>query len=101
MEGLVFTIHQKFSSLFISLKVWVIHLNKTNYSFTVKKVGKEICLFTIHYFFLQFIKKIGLFIIFRPSIFTIYYFLAHYSLFIINKGHYSLIIIPHPDPHIL
>ena len=26
-------------------------------------------------------------------------FLAHYSLFIIKKGHYSLIIIPHPDPH--
>ena len=27
------------------------------------------------------------------------YFLAYYSLFIIKKGHYSLIIIPHPDPH--
>ena len=26
-------------------------------------------------------------------------FFAHYSLFIIKKGHYSLIIIPHPDPH--
>ena len=24
--------------------------------------------------------------------------MAHYSLFIIKKGHYSLIIIPHPDP---
>ena len=36
---------------------------------------------------------------FRPSLFTIYYFLAHYSLFIIKKGHYSLIIIPQPDPH--
>ena len=36
--------------------------------------------------------------IFWPSIFTIQ-FLAHYSLFI-KKGHYSLIIIPHPDPHL-
>ena len=26
--------------------------------------------------------------------------MAHYSLFIIKKGHYSLIIIPHPDPHV-
>ena len=43
--------------------------------------------------------KIGLFIIFRPSLFTIHYFLAHHSLFIIKKCHYSLIIIPHPDPH--
>ena len=25
---------------------------------------------------------------------------SHISLFIIKKGHYSLIIIPHPDPHI-
>ena len=25
--------------------------------------------------------------------------MAHYSLVIIKKGHYSLIIIPHPDPH--
>ena len=36
---------------------------------------------------------------FRPSIFTIHYFLAHYSLFIIKKDHYSLIIIHYPDPH--
>ena len=49
-------------------------------------------------FFFNSLKKIGLFIIFRPSIFTIHYFLAHYSLFSIKKGHYSLIIIPHPDP---
>ena len=35
---------------------------------------------------------------FRLSLFTIHYFLAHYSLFIIKKGHYSLIIIPHLDP---
>ena len=48
----------------------------------------RISLFTIHYFF-------------RISLFTIHYFLAHYSLFIIKKGHYSLIIMPHPDPHVL
>ena len=35
---------------------------------------------------------------FRPSLFTIHYFFTHYSLFIIKKGLYSLIIIPHPDP---
>ena len=40
----------------------------------------------------------GLFIICRSSLFTIHYFLAHYSLLIIIKGRYSLIIIPHPDP---
>ena len=28
-----------------------------------------------------------------------HFLLAHYSLFIIKKGHYSLIIIPHLDPH--
>ena len=41
--------------------------------------------------------KIGSFIVFRPSIFTIPFF---GSLFTIHykKGHYSLIIIPHPDP---
>ena len=44
-------------------------------------------------------KEIGLFIIFRPSLFTIHYFFAHYSIFIIKK-HYSLIIIPHPDPRV-
>ena len=38
---------------------------------------------------------------FRPSLFTIHYFLAHYSLFIMKKCHYSLIIIPHPDPRLL
>ena len=51
-------------------------------------------------FFFNLLKKIGLFIIFRPSIFTIHYFLAHYSLFIMKKGHYSLIIIPHLDSHV-
>ena len=25
--------------------------------------------------------------------------MAHYSLFSIKKDHYSLIVIPHPDPH--
>ena len=36
----------------------------------------------------------------RLSLFSIHYFLC--SLFTIHykKGHYSLIIIPHPDPHI-
>ena len=49
-------------------------------------------------FFFNSLKKIGLFIIFRPSIFTIHYFFD--SLFTINykKGHYLLIIIPYPDP---
>ena len=43
--------------------------------------------------------KIGYSIIFMPSLFTIHYFLAHYSLFIIKKEHNSLIIVPHSDPH--
>ena len=34
------------------------------------------------------IKKIGLFIIFRHSLFTIHYFLAHNSLFIIKRAHF-------------
>ena len=71
----------------------------TNYSLTVRKLAKKILLFTIHFFFFISLKKIGLFIIFGP----------HYSLFIIfgslftvhyKKSHYSLIIIPHPDPRI-
>ena len=49
-------------------------------------------------FFFYSLKIIGLFIIFRPSFFTIHYlfgllFTIHYK-----KGHYSLIIIPHLDP---
>ena len=46
-------------------------------------------------------KKSDYSLIFRPSLFTIHYFLAHYSPFIIKKGHYSLIIMPHPDSHAL
>ena len=55
---------KKNSPLFISLKFWVIHLDKTHYPLTVKKVAKksDYSLFII--FFLQFIKKIGPFIIF-------------------------------------
>ena len=47
--------------------------------------------------FLQFIKKYDYSLIFRHSLFTIHFF---GSLFTIHykKGHYSLIIIPHPDP---
>ena len=40
------------------------------------------------YFFLLFIKKIGLFIIFRPSLFTIHYFLG--SLFTIHYKKWPL-----------
>ena len=48
----------RFSPLFISLNVWVIHSNKTNYSLKVSKVAKKsnYSLF-INFFFLQFIKK--------------------------------------------
>ena len=49
-------------------------------------------------FFFNSLKILDYSLIFSASIFTIHYFLAHYSLFIIKKGHYSLIIIPHPDP---
>ena len=45
------------------------------------------------------LKKIKLFIIFYALIFHYSLFLAHYSLFIIKKGNYSLIIITHPDPY--
>ena len=49
--GLVFTIHKKFSPLFISLKFWVIHQNKTNYSLKVRKMAKksDYSLFIIFY----------------------------------------------------
>ena len=50
-------------------------------------------------FFFNLLEKWDYSLIFRPSLFTIHYFLAHYSLFIVKNGHYSLIIIPHPDPH--
>ena len=50
--------------------------------------------------FLQFIKKsTGLFIIFlgsHYSLFIIFWLIIHYK-----NGHYSLIIIPHPDPYLL
>ena len=39
--GLVFIIHKKFSPLFISIKFWVTHYNKTNYSLKVRKVAKK------------------------------------------------------------
>ena len=39
--GVVFTIHLKFSPLFISLKFWVIHSIKTNYSLKVRKVAEK------------------------------------------------------------
>ena len=41
MGGLVFTIHLKFYPLFISLKFWAIHSNKTNYSLKVRKGAKK------------------------------------------------------------
>ena len=42
----------KFSPLFISLKFWVIHENKTNYSLKVKEVAKksDCSLFIIFFF---------------------------------------------------
>ena len=50
-------------------------------------------------FFFNLLEKYDYSLIFRPSLFTIHYFLG--SLFTIHykKGHYSLIIIPQPDPH--
>ena len=40
-------------------------------------------------------------LIFRPSLFTIHYFFGSLFTFHYKKGHYSLIIIPHPDPLIV
>ena len=51
-------------------------------------------------FFSNLLKKNRIIIILRPSLFTIHYFLAQYSLFVIKKGYYSLIIKPHPAPHV-
>ena len=47
--------------------------------------------------FFNSLKILDYLLIFRPSLFTIHYF---GSLFTIHykKGHYSLIMIPHPDP---
>ena len=61
MGGLVFTIHKKFSPLFISLEFWVIHLNKTNYSLKVRKVTKKYD-YSLFIIFSSIHKKIGLFI---------------------------------------
>ena len=57
MGGLVFTIHLKFSPLFISLKFWVIHLNKTNYSLQVRKVAKKSDYSQFITFFFNSLKK--------------------------------------------
>ena len=66
-----------------------------DYSLKVRKVAKksDYSLFVIFFFNSL---KMGLFINFRPLLFAVH-FLAHYSLFIIEKADYSLIIIPHPD----
>ena len=41
-RGLVISLFiEKFRPLFISLKFWVIHKNKTNYSLKVRKVEKK------------------------------------------------------------
>ena len=52
-------------------------------------------------FFFNSLKKLDYSLFFRPLLFTIHYFFG--SLFTIHykKGHYSLIIMPHPDPHIV
>ena len=50
----------------------------------------------MHYFFFNSLKKIGVFFILSPQYSLLLYHIG--SLFIIKKGHYSLIIIPHPDP---
>ena len=66
-------------------------------SLKVRKVAKK----SDYSLFIKFSsKKNRIIYYFRLSLFTIHYFLAHYSLFIIKRGHYSLIIIPHPDPHL-
>ena len=83
-----------------SMKFWKCFAKfKTNYSLKVRKVAKksDYSLFII--FFFHPLKN-RIIHYFRPSLFTIHYFLANFSLFIIKKGHYSLIIIPHPDPPI-
>ena len=49
-------------------------------------------------FFFNSLKKVGLFINFLGPHYSLFIiFLANDSLFIIRKGHYSLIIIPHLD----
>ena len=54
-------------------------------------------LFSIHYFFLLFIKIFNYSLFFKPHYSLVIKYFAHYSLFI-KKGNYSLIITPHPTP---
>ena len=56
-DCLVFAIHKKFSPLFISLKFWVIHLNKANYPLEVIKVAKKSDYSLFINFFLNSLKK--------------------------------------------
>ena len=61
--------YSKFSPLIISLKFWVIHYNKTNYSLFIN-------------FFFNSLKKVGLFIILGPqyALFIIFWLIIQYSL---------------------
>ena len=75
------------SGIHYSLKIKpIIHLIKIlGYSLIVRKLAKK----SDYSLFINFVfnsLKLGLFIIFRPSLFTIHYFLAHYSLFIIKMA---------------
>ena len=77
--------YSKFSPLIISLKFWVIHYNKTNYSLKKRKVVKKSDYSLFINFFFNSLKKSRIIHYFRPSICTIHYFLAHYSIFIIKR----------------
>ena len=57
-------------------------------------------LFTIHYITLLFIKNTFIHYSLGPHYSLVVKFFALYSLSLKILGHYSLIIIPHPDPHI-
>ena len=76
----------KFSPLFISLKFWVIHLNKTNYLLKERKVVKKYDYSLFINFFLQFIQNIELFINFKALIIHYSFFWANCSLFIIKRA---------------
>ena len=81
----------RFSPLFISLKFWVIHQNKTNYSLTIRKVAKKSDYSLFINFFFNSLKKgiIHKFLgphysLFFGSLFTIHYkkgplFTNHYT----------------------